>query len=327
MSRKLFTLFIVALSLLAALPLSASASGETTYTIGLSLPGEDNILSVGLQEGAQQAADDLGATLVVVSADMDLETELANTQALVDQGVNAILFSPVDPAESQAAIQIANDAEIPVFLVGAALDPDADVTVVSAIASNDVESGEKAGEELCAAVNETGTVLELVGAPAESAEDEDPAFAVARARSEGFNTYMAEHCADVTLLTLDAYDLEPDALQQAITDQLTAETIDGVFGYDDASIQAAIQAAIGVRQQRRVDFVGFGVSEDVLAVIKSGLLDASLMPDAWAAGETGVQTSVAFLNGEDVAQVIDVASYLLTSTTLDTFKGCGFFPC
>jgi hypothetical protein len=33
------------------------------------------------------------------------------------------------------------------------------------------------------------------------------------------------------------------------------------------------------------------------------------------------------LNGEDVAQVIDVASYLLTSTTLDTFKGCGFFPC
>ncbi|MDX8482562.1 substrate-binding domain-containing protein [Mesorhizobium sp. VK24D] len=74
----------------------------------------------GMEEALKQYAPNL--KLVVLSADNDPSKQLEQAQAAVTQGAKAILLAPAVPNQSQAIVQVAHDASIPV--VGYAYNSD-----------------------------------------------------------------------------------------------------------------------------------------------------------------------------------------------------------
>lgn len=71
-----------------------------------------------LVSGAEAFAAEAGVTLLVNNADFDANTQLSQFDALVQQGVAGIFLTAVDSASIGQAVTRANDAGIPVFIVG-----------------------------------------------------------------------------------------------------------------------------------------------------------------------------------------------------------------
>ncbi len=308
---KIARLCIIVVLLVAVFPaaLPSSASQEN-FTIGLSLPNVNNLFLEGLNIGAHNAADEAGAELVVVLAEDDVETELANIESLVEQSVNAILFRPVDPVLSVPALEVADAAGVPVILIGSlSVEADAEIQPVSIISGSDAEGGEMAAASLCEAISETGTVLELVGDP------EVGSFA----RNESFEAAMAKSCPDVALVAFETAGLDAAALTEGLVETFRAEKYAGVFGYDGAITVAALEASIAARSRGTV-FVGFDATEQSIAAVQGGRLRAVITPYASEMGEVGVQTSLAILNGEEVEDLIEVTVGVLDNSTIDAFR-------
>jgi ribose transport system substrate-binding protein len=314
-------LVVITVLLVAAFPVgAASVSADDTsqaYTLGLVLPDLNSPFFEGMVAGAQEAADAHEVDLVVSVSDDDVDTELANVQALIEQPVDAIIFRPIDPELSVPAYQAAYEAGVPVVLLGElTLDPEADQEAPVMITGDDMDGGKLAAETMCTDLEQTGSVLELVGAP----------DAVTADRNTGFEDYMTESCAGITVMPFETADMDADALKAALVDAFRASPPDGVFAYDSATTQAALEASI-ISRAKGLTFIGYGVNEDTLAAVKLYQLRAVITPSPWLLGGSGVETSLALLNGEDVMSSVDVALSVLDSAGFEDFRFCSRPPC
>jgi ribose transport system substrate-binding protein len=323
MVRKLFSLLLAALLLAAVGPLHLTAHADT-FTLGLSLPTTSGVFYEGLANGAFETAKDAGVSLIIVDAENDVDTELANVQSLIDQGVDAILINPIDSTLSLPAIEAANTAKIPVFLLGSEINTSdtADVSVTSLITVDNAQGGAAAAKALCDALKGEGTAVEMISTPpAPTDEDtvESPEVLAQRERISGFETAMADKCAKVTLLPLEAADLDHDAVQQAFVDLVKQQKVNGVFAPNDKLILAALEGSI-IARRGGMTFIGFDASDDAVAAIQQGLLKAVITTSAWKLGEVGIQTATAYLQGETVENSVQVDVTVLDSSSIETFR-------
>src|SRR5690606_23843176 len=207
------------------------ATEERSVTLGLSLADLSNPFFISVQEGAQQAADRGGATLLVEDAAEDSAKQVEQIQAWIDEGVDALLINPVTEEGIVSAIEAANEAGIPVFTIDRST---AGGTVVSHIASDNVAGGRMAGEFLAETLNKSGKVVELQGIPGTSA---------AQARGEGFNAAIATY-EDVEIVASEVANFDANEAKTILA-QILADNaeIDGVFAHNDNMIRAALEAA------------------------------------------------------------------------------------
>jgi len=124
--------------------------------IGLSISTLNNPFFVTLRDGAQSAANEANAELIIADAQNDASKQQNDLQNFVTQQVDAILVNPVDSEAIVPAIEAANGADIPVI----ALDRGAEGgEIATTIASDNVQGGRLAGEELIRLV-ESGPVAQ-----------------------------------------------------------------------------------------------------------------------------------------------------------------------
>jgi len=141
-------------------PTSAPAA---EVVVGLALSTLDNPFFVSLKEGAEEAAKRTDVKLVA-----------SQVQAMIDDGVSALLINPVDGDAIVATIEAANAANIPVFTIDRGA---AGGKIISHIASDNVAGGQMAGDYLAELLTKKGKVVELEGSVGTSA---------ARDRGAGF---------------------------------------------------------------------------------------------------------------------------------------------
>jgi ribose transport system substrate-binding protein len=300
MLRKAGTLFLTLAIALVSFG-AVSAQGDS-YTLGVSISTLNNPFFVTLRDGAQAAADDLGAELVVLDSQNDSATEAANVEDLIAQGVDAILINPTDSAAAVPSVLAANDAGIPVFTIDRSAD---EGEVVSHIASDNVAGGRLAAEFLCDAIGGSGNVVELQGIPGTSA---------ARDRGQGFNDYMSSECADAEIVAQQPANFDrAEGLTVYENILQSQDSIDGVFAHNDSMILGALEAAEAAGRADDTVFVGFDAIDDAVAAVREGRLDATIAQQPALIGELGVETAINHLNGEDVSQNIPVDLRLISA--------------
>ena len=278
---------------------AASAGGD--YTIGLSLSTLNNPFFVTLGDGAQAAADAAGIELIIVDAQDDPAQEATNIEDLIQRGVDAILVNPTDADAIVPSIQKANEAGIPVFTIDRGA---AGGDVIAHIASDNVAGGMLAGEFLCDALGGAGKVVELEGIAGTSA---------ARDRGQGFNEYMANDCSGVEIIAQQTANFNRAEGLSVFENILQAEPeIDGVFAHNDEMILGAIEAAKAADRAGEITFVGFDAVDDAVAAVDAGDLAATVAQQPAVMGQSGVETAVAFLNGNTVESNIPVDLSLVT---------------
>jgi ribose transport system substrate-binding protein len=260
--------FIAALALIISLTLASCTASATPVAteasqstqeivIGLSLSDLSNPFFISVQDGAQEAADRLGATLIVNDASNDSATQTRQIQAMLDKKVNILLINPVDSDAIGSVIQASNTAGIPVITVDRSASSG---EVVSHIASDNIAGGVMAGDYLAELLGKTGNVVELEGIAGTSA---------AKDRGTGFNEAMAAY-GNITIVAHEVAEFDRATAKQVFAKLLAQyPDINGVFAHNDSMILGAMDAAQEA-ERTGIIFVGFdAVDEAVDAVEKA----------------------------------------------------------
>jgi len=273
--------------------------------IGLSVSTLNNPFFVTLQDGAQSAADEAGAELIVSDAQNDTAQQQDDIQNFVTQQVNVILVNPVDSDAVVPAIEAANQANIPVI----ALDRGASGgELATTIASDNVQGGNLAGEELIRLVG-SGSVAQLEGTPGA-----DPA----RDRGEGFQDAIAAQSAVEVIASQSANFDRAEGLNVAENILQANPDIAGIFAQNDEMALGAVQA-LGDNAGDDVKVVGFDAIEDALSAIQDGTMNATVAQQPAEIGSLGVENAISVVNGEAVEENIPVEVQLVTPENVSEF--------
>jgi ribose transport system substrate-binding protein len=279
--------------------------GEGGQRIGLSVSTLNNPFFVSLRDGAQQAADDAGAELVISDAQNDTAQQQDDVQNFISQQVSALLVNPVDSDAVVPAVEAANDAGIPVI----ALDRKASGgDVVATIASDNVQGGRMAGEELIRLVG-SGNVAQLEGIPGT-----DPA----RDRGQGFQEAIDTQ-SSVKVVASQTADFDRSEGLTVTENIMQANSdIKGIFAQNDEMALGAVQA-LGDQAGDDVKIAGFDGGEDALNAIQDGTMNATIAQQPDKMGSLGVETAISVINGESVEENIPVEVNLVTQDNVSEF--------
>ena len=273
--------------------------------IGLSVSTLNNPFFVTLRDGAQSAADEAGAELIVSDAQNDTAQQQDDVQNFVTQQVNAILVNPVDSDAVVPAIEAANQANIPVI----ALDRGASGgELATTIASDNVQGGNLAGEELIRLVG-SGSVAQLEGTPGA-----DPA----RDRGQGFQDAIDAQSAVEVVASQSANFDRAEGLNVAENILQANPDIAGIFAQNDEMALGAVQA-LGDSAGDDVKVVGFDATEDALSAIQDGTMNATVAQQPAEIGSLGVENAISVINGESVEENIPVEVQLVTPENVSEF--------
>ncbi|CAN5842607.1 N/A [soil metagenome] len=277
--------------------------------LALSVSTLSNPFFVTLRDGAQQAADDAGATLQVSDAQNDASKQQNDIQNFVTQQFDAVLVNPVDSEAVGPAIQAANQAEIPVL----ALDRGAEGgEIATLIASDNMQGGEMAGEKLIELVG-SGNVIQLEGIPGTSA---------ARDRGKGFQQAIDAQ-SEAQLVASQPAGFDRNQGLNVSQNLLQAnQDVKGIFAQNDEMALGAVQA-LGDRAGSEVSIVGFDAVDDALKAIQDGKMDATVAQQPAKIGQLGVENAVKVADGESIEKEIPVEVKLVTKDNVSQFMSGG----
>lgn len=267
-----------------------SSGGSSSYKIGFSISTLNNPFFVTLSEGAKANATGLGAEIVIVDAQDDASKQASDVEDLIQQGVDLILVNPVDSAAVGSAVQSANASGIPVITVDRSAESG---EVVSHIASDNVAGGVLAGEYLLELAGEGAKVAMLEGVAGSSA---------ARDRGEGFLSAVEGKVDIVSSLTANFDRGEGLTVMENMLQANPA--IEAVFAQNDEMALGALEAIDATGKD--IIVIGFDATEDALAKIEQGEMEASVAQKPEEIGKAAIDTAVAYLNGETVEEFIPV---------------------
>lgn len=222
-------------------------------SIGLMVQDMSNPFFSAMTTGAEEAAAELGATLNVQDAQLDLANQNTQIDAFIQQGVDLIVISAVDEDGIAPAIERARAAGVIVI----AVDTPA-VGADAVVMTDSVEAGEVACRHLFEQMGGKGNILIVDGTPIQTIID----------RITGC-TKVLEEFPGITVVGHQASRNDRASGLTVTTDMLTATPdVQGIFGMNDPS---ALGATLAVEQAGRASdiiVVGIDASPEGVAELK-----------------------------------------------------------
>lgn len=209
---------------------------EGPYTIGFINWSTANSWTVQVDEEIKHEASLYPEIeeLIVVSADGDVNKQIAQIEDMISLGVDALLVIPVAPEPIAPSVELAAEQGIPVIIFASQTATDANVTTLLA---NQVKFGRVLGDFLMEQLNCEGNIIALNGQAGISTSDQ---------RRQGL-TEAIEACPDggagITILAEEDAQWAYDQGKLATERMLAAfPEIDGVWSQGGAMTQGAIDA-------------------------------------------------------------------------------------
>ncbi|WP_458040612.1 MULTISPECIES: substrate-binding domain-containing protein [Bacteria] len=208
---------------------------------------------------AEAAAIELGYEAVVGAHKGDTNTENTLIDTAISNNSVAIILDPANADGSIAAVQKADAAGIPVFLVNAEINESG--IAKAQLVSNNAQGAAIGAQEWVTRMAEAGNYIELFGAPSDNN---------AQTRSNGFSTVISQY-PDLVEVGEEVANWDrtegrnkTQALMQANPD------INGVISGNDEMALGAIAALKEAGKLEGVVVGGFDGNPDAVAAVTSG---------------------------------------------------------
>jgi inositol transport system substrate-binding protein len=298
--------------LMAAGLMTLMSTSAMAANVGVSMAlFDDNFLTV-LRNGIQSYADANGVSVQIEDAQNDVAKQLDQINNFVASGVDAIIVNPVDTSATQAMSDAAAAAGVPLVYVNRQpINIDSLPDNQAFVASNEVDSGTLETIEVCRLFAEAGkteaNVYVMMGELSNQA---------AVQRTADIHDVMAAGQCAVTLNIIDEQtaNWSRDQAQSMMTNWLSTGTaFDGVIANNDEMAIGAIQAmkAAGI-DMASVVVGGVDATQDALAAMQAGELDATVFQNAAGQGSGAVDAAVKLAAGEAVEQKVWIPFELVT---------------
>ena len=281
-----------ALVVLLVLVLGVVSANAQSYVVGLSVSTLNNPFFVDLKEGAEEAAAQLGLTIIATDAQNDANRQLSSVEDLISRGVNILVINPVDSSAVVPAIRAANQGGVPVITVDRGADGG---IVVSHVASDNVAGGKMAGEFIIELLGGKGKVVELEGIPGTSA---------ARDRGTGFNAAIASY-GDIKVVAKQEAGFDRARGMSVMENILQAQPeIDAIFAHND---EMALGALTAIRASgRNIIVVGFDATDDAVKAVEEGRMATTVAQKPREMGKIAVEAALKHLKGEAIPEYVPV---------------------
>jgi len=249
----------------------STSSGAGGKTIGVSIQNREAQFYQDMEAGMKAEAAKYGYTVDVVDAARDNVKQQSQVEDFISQKVDAIVLTPYDSQAIGSAIVEANNAHIPVFTADIA-SQSKQGTVISHIASDNVQGGQQAGALMCKVVGTSGAVAIL----------DEPEVTSVQDRVRGFKAALATGCPGVKIVADIDGGGERAKASSAMDDILQSHRdLKGVFGINDDSALGAATAVNAAGLKGKVAVIGYDATPEARTAIANGSMagDAIQHPD------------------------------------------------
>ncbi len=303
---------------LAATTMMAS-SAYAADKIGVSMAKfDDNFLTV-LRNGIDAQSKELGVEVQIEDAQNDVAKQLDQIKNFAASGVSAIIVNPVDTSATQAMSDAAAAAKIPLVYVNRQpVNVDSMPDNQAFVASNEADSGTLETKEVCRLLKEAGkteaNVYVMMGELSNQA---------AVMRTKDIHDVIGGPDCGVKINIIDEQtaNWSRDEAQNMMTNWISAgKPFDAVIANNDEMAIGAIQAMkAGGMDMKAVIVGGVDATQDALAAMQAGDLDATVFQDAAGQGAGALKAAIALAKGEAVDQKVYIPFQLVTPANIGDF--------
>jgi len=288
--------------------------------IGVSMSQfDDNFLTVLRNGMIAQAKTMDGVNLQVEDAQNDVAKQLDQIKNFAASGVDAIIVNPVDTSATQAMTDAAAAANIPLVYVNREpINIDSLPDNQAFVASNERDSGTLETKEICRLFKEAGktevSVYVIMGELSNQA-------AVQRTQ-DIHDVIGGPDCGvKVNIIDKQTSNWKRDQAQDLMTNWLSTGTaFDGVIANNDESAIGAIQAMKAANiDMKSVVVGGVDATQDALAAMQAGELDATVFQDAAGQGAGALDAALKLAKGEAVEQKLWIPFKLVTPANIGDY--------
>ena len=177
----------------------------------------------------------------------------------------------------------------------------------SLVATDNVAGAREAARQLAKLMGETGEVglIPFV-----------PGAATSEMRERGFREGIAEF-PNMKIVASNYSQSDVSLGMNVTADMLTAfPNLGGIFSANEPGAIGAAQALRAAGKAGQVKLVAFDTSEEEIAALKEGVIQALMVQDPFKMGYEGVKAVVASIKGETVPKVIDTGVVVVTAENL-----------
>jgi len=272
-----------------------------------------------VEQGARDAAEELGVNLVItgLANEAEVEKQIQQLQDAVSANADGIVIGPTDSTALTIPVSEAHASGIPIVIVDTMINSD-DYDV--AYMTNNIEAGRMAAEAMIRLLREAGV-----------SEDEKAQIAVQIGSSgsqtiidrlEGFNSYWDEHAPEKWEVLNDDIKVNDGDISKAVgftQDFLTTyPDLKGVFGPNNGS---TVGFVIGLQEADRTDLamVGFDFSPEMEDMIRSEKFHvATVVQRQYLMGYEGVKAAYELSEGKEPAEkLVDTGVLVVDINNID----------
>ncbi len=285
-------------------PSSSLAPGGRLF--GSTVQTMNNPFFIDLEQGLKSVVEAHGDRLVTLDAQFNSLKQKNDISDLLQQEPTAIFINPVNWEGVRGSLIEARRKKVPVIIVDAPVsDPD---LVLCQVASDNIEAGRLAGEEL-AKVNPKAHVVILHHSINKACID----------RVVGFKQAISQHPEMAILDTQEGKGTAEGG--RPVTRDLLGRfpDLDAVFTIHDPSAFGAISAIESAGKLGKVTVVTVDGSREAVAVIKAGKLHSTSAQFPRQIGQTSAETMYQHLDGKPVPNDIKIPVKLITRENADEF--------
>ena len=304
-----FARFWVVVALIAA---ASFTFAQQTPSIGLVTINLQALFFNQINEGAQKAAQELGATLQIVDANNDPARQVQAIETFVTQQVDAIIVVAIDVEGIKPALTSAADAGIP----SVAIDAEVDVPPASAfIGVDNYGAGTEIGNYTANYIGENfpdSAQVGVVGALNSFIQNQ---------RRDGFTEALADTEGIEVLPAVDGQNVQETALTAAENLVTANPGIDVIYATGEPALIGVVAAVEAQGLTDSVKIIGWDLTTQAVRGIDQGFVQAVVQQDPYQEGYEAVRATVALANDESIEKQISIPVTIVTQDNVDEFRG------
>lgn len=286
---------------------AAPGGGGSTYDIAVIPKGLSHQFWTTVKAGAEQAGKEFNATILWNGPDKETEVakQIGIVEDMISRGVDAIVMAACDADALVDVLGKAQAAGITVITIDSGVNSD---LPVSFVATDNVAGAKAAAHALVDLIGGSGKVALLPFISGTATSD---------LREQGFKEGLAEH-PEVSLVATQ-YSFSDVAKGMAAVEDMIAShpDLDGIFAANEPGAIGAVEAVRAAGKAGQVKIVAFDASDNELAALKRGDLQALIVQNPFQMGYLGVKAAVDHIEGRDVEKRIDTGVTVVTQENLD----------
>ncbi|WP_300342610.1 sugar ABC transporter substrate-binding protein [Nesterenkonia sp.] len=258
-------------------------------------------------EAFQNAADELGVNVTLLSQEFDAQTGTDQLRTCIGRNPDGIVLWPLDPQAYIPGLVEAQDAEVPVVLINSPMDEEAEGLYTSFTGPDTYEQGQLAAEVMDEALGGEGSVVIVAGQAGNG---------TTIGRTGGFHDKLEELGSGIEVLQTVNADFDQQRALELSRDLISqhGDDLDGVYANDDTMARGFIDAwtESGRALEDMPAIVGINGQRDAFASIEDGHYTATIVQSPEEDGRLALETIVAAATGEEVESRIPIPLTVVT---------------